>query len=139
MFVAHQATTAQSRYSSFCSFLQNACNWRVLVYKEVQFMYAIIETGGKQIKVEEGQAIFIEKLDTVEGETVTFDKVLFVGGDNVKVGSPVVEGATVTAKVEKQGRAKKIIVFKYKAKKNYRKKQGHRQPFTKVVIEKINA
>lgn len=138
MFVAHQATTAQSRYSSFC-FLQNACNWRVLVYKEVQFMYAIIETGGKQIKVEEGQAIFIEKLDTVEGETVTFDKVLFVGGDNVKVGSPVVEGATVTAKVEKQGRAKKIIVFKYKAKKNYRKKQGHRQPFTKVVIEKINA
>ncbi|MED3549146.1 50S ribosomal protein L21 [Cytobacillus praedii] len=102
-------------------------------------MYAIIETGGKQVKVEEGQTIYIEKLNAEAGETVTFDKVLFVGGDNVKVGSPVVAGATVTAKVEKQGRQKKIIVFKYKAKKNYHKKQGHRQPYTKVVIEKINA
>jgi large subunit ribosomal protein L21 len=102
-------------------------------------MYAIIETGGKQVKVEEGQAIYIEKLTAEAGETVTFDKVLFVGGENVKVGSPVVAGATVTAKVEKQGRQKKIIVFKYKAKKNYHKKQGHRQPYTKVVIEKINA
>lgn len=102
-------------------------------------MYAIIETGGKQVKVEAGQAIYIEKLNVVEGETVTFDKVLFVGGDNVKVGSPLVDGATVTAKVEKQGRQKKITVFKYKAKKNYRKKQGHRQPYTKVVIEAINA
>lgn len=101
-------------------------------------MYAIIETGGKQVKVEEGQAIFIEKLNAEAGETVTFDKVLMVGGDNVKVGSPLVEGATVTAKVEKQGRAKKIIVFKYKSKKNYKRKQGHRQPYTKVVIEKIN-
>lgn len=80
-------------------------------------MYAIIETGGKQIKVEAGQEIYIEKLDVEAGETVTFDKVLFVGGENVKVGSPVVEGATVTAKVEKHGRAKKIIVFKYKAKR----------------------
>ena len=69
----------------------------------------------------------------------SFDKVLFVGGENVKVGSPVVEGATVTAKVEKHGRAKKIIVFKYKAKKNNRKKQGHRQPYTKLVVEAINA
>jgi large subunit ribosomal protein L21 len=102
-------------------------------------MYAIIETGGKQVKVEEGQTIYIEKLNAEAGETVTFDKVLFVGGDRVKVGSPVVAGATVTAKVEKQGRQKKIIVFKYKAKKNYHKKQGHRQPYTKVVIEKINA
>lgn len=103
-------------------------------------MYAIIETGGKQIKVEEGQAIYIEKLDVQEGETVTFDKVLFVGGEAVKVGSPIVEGATVTAKVEKQGRAKKIIIFKYKPKKgSTRRKQGHRQPYTKVVIEKINA
>ena len=102
-------------------------------------MYAIIETGGKQIKVEAGQAIYIEKLDVEAGETVTFDKVLFVGGENVKVGSPVVEGATVTAKVEEQGRAKKIIVFKYKAKKNNRKKQGHRQPYTKLVVEAINA
>lgn len=102
-------------------------------------MYAIIETGGKQLKVEEGQAIYVEKLDAEAGETVTFDKVLFVGGETVKVGSPVVAGATVTAKVEKQGRQKKIIVFKYKAKKNNRKKQGHRQPYTKLVIEKINA
>jgi large subunit ribosomal protein L21 len=100
-------------------------------------MYAIIETGGKQVKVEAGQAIYIEKLNAEAGETVTFDKVLFVGGENVKVGSPVVEGATVTAKVEKNGKAKKIIVFKYKAKKNIRKKQGHRQPFTKVRIENI--
>ncbi|WP_226526329.1 50S ribosomal protein L21 [Metabacillus niabensis] len=102
-------------------------------------MYAIIETGGKQIKVEEGQVIYVEKLGADQGESVTFDKVLFVGGDNVQVGSPTVSGATVTAKVEKQGRQKKITVFKYKAKKNYRKKQGHRQPYTKVMIEKINA
>ncbi|MCT8137525.1 50S ribosomal protein L21 [Anaerobacillus sp. CMMVII] len=102
-------------------------------------MYAIIETGGKQIKVQEGQEIYIEKLDAEVGETVSFDNVLLVGGDSVKVGAPFVEGATVTAKVEKVGRAKKILVYKYKAKKNYRRKQGHRQPYTKVVIEKINA
>lgn len=101
-------------------------------------MYAIIETGGKQVKVEEGQAIYIEKLNVEAGETVTFDKVLMVGGENVKVGSPTVEGATVTGTVEKQGREKKIIVFKYKSKKNYKRKQGHRQPYTKVIIEKIN-
>ena len=102
-------------------------------------MYAIIETGGKQIKVEAGQQIFIEKLDVEAGDTVTFDKVLFVGGENTKVGVPFVEGATVTAKVEKNGRAKKITVFKYKAKKNYRKKQGHRQPYTKLTVDAINA
>ena len=113
--------------------------WRVLVLRGGAVMYAIIETGGKQIRVEEGQTIYIEKLNAEAGETVTFEKVLFVGGDSVKVGSPVVDGASVTAKVEKQGRAKKITVFKYKAKKNYHKKQGHRQPYTKVVIDKINA
>ncbi|QOY34037.1 50S ribosomal protein L21 [Anaerobacillus isosaccharinicus] len=102
-------------------------------------MYAIIETGGKQVKVEEGQVIYIEKLDAEVGETVSFDNVLMVGGDALKVGAPFVEGATVTAKVEKVGRAKKMLVYKYKAKKNYRRKQGHRQPYTKVVIEKINA
>ena len=101
-------------------------------------MYAIIETGGKQVKVEEGQTIYVEKVDVEEGGVVTFDKVLFVGGEDVKVGSPVVEGATVTGKVEKHGKQKKIIVFKYKAKKNNRKKQGHRQPYTKVTIEKIS-
>ena len=101
-------------------------------------MFAIIETGGKQVKVEEGQTIWVEKLDVNEGDSFTFDQVLFVGGDSVKVGSPVVEGASVTAKVEKQGRGKKITVFKYKAKKNYKRKQGHRQPYTKLTIEKIN-
>ena len=102
-------------------------------------MFAIIETGGKQVKVEEGQTIWVEKLDVNEGDSFTFDQILFVGGDSVKVGSPVVEGASVTAKVEKQGRGKKITVFKYKAKKNYKRKQGHRQPYTKLTIEKINA
>lgn len=103
-------------------------------------MYAVIETGGKQYKVSEGDVIFIEKLEVAEGESVTFDKVLILAdGENVNVGTPVVEGATVTAKVEKQGKAKKIYVFKMKRKKNYRRKKGHRQPFTKVTIEKINA
>ncbi|ALC84858.1 MULTISPECIES: 50S ribosomal protein L21 [Bacillaceae] len=101
-------------------------------------MYAIIETGGKQIKVEQGQEIYIEKLDVTADDVVTFDKVLFVGGNDVKVGAPFVEGAKVTAKVVKNGKAKKIIVFKYKAKKNYRKKQGHRQPYTKLVVESIS-
>lgn len=102
-------------------------------------MYAVIETGGKQYKVSEGDVIFIEKLDVAEGEAVTFDKVLVVAdGENVTVGAPAVDGATVTAKVEKQGKAKKIYVFKMKRKKNYRRKKGHRQPFTKVTIEKIN-
>lgn len=102
-------------------------------------MYAIIQTGGKQLKVEEGQSIFIEKLAAEAGETVTFDQVLFVSGDNTKVGAPFVDGASVSAKVEKQGRGKKIDVIKFKAKKNYKRKQGHRQPYTKVTIEKINA
>jgi large subunit ribosomal protein L21 len=102
-------------------------------------MYAIIETGGKQVKVEQGQEIFIEKVAGEVNDVVTFDKVLFVGGDDVKVGVPFVEGATVTAKVVGQGRGKKITVFKYKPKKNYHRKLGHRQPFTKVVIDGINA
>lgn len=102
-------------------------------------MYAIIETGGKQIKVTEGQEIYVEKVAAEENESVTFDKVLFVGGDDVKVGTPYVDGASVTAKVEKHGRQKKVTVFKYKPKKNYHRKQGHRQPYTKLVVEKINA
>ncbi|EKK7204102.1 50S ribosomal protein L21 [Listeria innocua] len=102
-------------------------------------MYAIIETGGKQIKVEAGQEIYVEKLAGEIGDVVTFDKVLFVGGDSAKVGVPFVDGATVTAKVEKQGRAKKLTVYKYKPKKNYHKKQGHRQPYTKLTIDAINA
>lgn len=102
-------------------------------------MYAIIETGGKQIKVQEGQEIYVEKISGEADEVITFDKVLFVGGDAVKVGAPFVDGATVTAKVEKQGRQKKINVIKFKRRKNYHRKQGHRQPYTKLVVEKINA
>ena len=101
-------------------------------------MYAVIETGGKQVRCEKGASIFVEKLNVEAGETVTFEKVLVANvGDATKVGTPYVEGAKVTAVVEKQGKSQKIIVFKYKAKKNERKKQGHRQPFTAVKIEKI--
>ncbi|MBS6832418.1 MAG: 50S ribosomal protein L21 [Clostridiales bacterium] len=102
-------------------------------------MYAIIETGGKQYKVEQGDVVFVEKLGVEEGETVTFDKVLVVGGDDVKVGAPYVDGASVEASVVKNGKDKKIIVYKYKSKKGYHKKQGHRQPYTKVEIKAINA
>ena len=103
-------------------------------------MYAVIVTGGKQYKVSEGDTIFVEKLEVEEGSSVTFDQVLIAGeGDDVKVGAPTVDGATVDAKVVKNGKAKKIYVFKMKRKKNERKKKGHRQPYTKVEITKINA
>ena len=102
-------------------------------------MHAIIETGGKQYKVAEGDTLFIEKLPAEAGDAVTFRKVLAViDGDKLTVGTPVVEGAKVDASVVKNGRGKKIIVFKYKPKKNYRRKQGHRQPYTKVTIGKIS-
>lgn len=101
-------------------------------------MYAIIKTGGKQYRVQEGDNIFVEKLDADVDSNVVFDQVLAVVNDgDVKVGAPVVEGTKVTAKVLAQGKEKKILVFKYKAKSNYRRRQGHRQPFTKVSIEKI--
>ena len=101
-------------------------------------MHAIIETGGKQFKVTEGDTLFIEKLPVESGETVTFDKVLAViDGDKITVGTPVVAGAKVDASVVKNGKGKKVIVFKYKPKKGYRRKQGHRQPYTKVTIGKI--
>lgn len=103
-------------------------------------MYAVIETGGKQYKVAVGDVISVEKLDVEEGAEVTFDKVLMTGeGSDVKVGAPAIEGATVTAKVLKNGKAKKVVVFKMKRKKNYRRKKGHRQPFTKVEITAVNA
>lgn len=102
-------------------------------------MYAVIETGGKQLRVEKGAEVFAEKIDAEVGETVTFDQVLMVGGDNLSVGNPYVENATVEAKVVKHGKQRKIVVFKYKPKKNYHRKQGHRQPYTKLEITNIKA
>ena len=102
-------------------------------------MYAIIETGGKQYKVEAGDTLFIEKLDVEADSEVTFDKVIAVGSDDgIKVGAPYVDGATVTAKAIKNGKGKKVRIFKYNPKKGYRKRQGHRQPYTKVEIAKIS-
>ncbi len=102
-------------------------------------MYAIIETGGKQVRVEVGEKIYVEKLDADVNSVVTFDKVLLIGDKKAKVGAPYVKGATVTARVEKQGLSKKIRVFKYKSKANYRRTMGHRQPYTCLVVETINA
>ena len=101
--------------------------------------YAIVETGGKQMKVAVGDKIFVEKLNAEEGKDVTLDKVLFVGGDATKVGAPYVKGASVDCKVEKHGKNAKITIYKYKAKANERKKQGHRQPYTCLVVKAINA
>jgi len=104
-------------------------------------MYAVVVTGGKQYRVSEGDVIYVEKLNAEVEATVELDNVLVLSKDNgeVVIGKPVVDGAKVTAKVLDQGKDKKIIVFKYKRKKDYRKKQGHRQPYTKLQIEKINA
>jgi large subunit ribosomal protein L21 len=103
-------------------------------------MYAVIETGGKQYQVKAGDEIFVEKLAVEADQAVTFDKVMAVGTDDgIKVGAPYVDGATVSAKVVKNGKAKKITVFTYKPKKGEKRKMGHRQPYTKVVIEAINA
>ncbi|MFD1440006.1 50S ribosomal protein L21 [Lacticaseibacillus hegangensis] len=103
-------------------------------------MYAIIKTGGKQYKAEVGEALYVEKLDVEEGATVTFDQVILVGGEgDAKIGTPTIDGATVTGKVEKQGREKKVVTYKYKPKKHQHQKKGHRQPYTKVVIDAINA
>ncbi|MEZ3429787.1 MAG: 50S ribosomal protein L21 [Lachnospiraceae bacterium] len=101
-------------------------------------MYAIIATGGKQYKVSEGDVIKVEKLDAEEGNTVTFDEVIAVSNDSLKVGSDVAN-ATVTATVMEQGRNRKVIVYKYKRKTGYHKKNGHRQAYTRVKIDKINA
>lgn len=103
-------------------------------------MYAIIKTGGKQYRVSEGETLQVEKLEAEVGAEVVFEEVLTVVNDaDVKFGAPVVEGAKVTAKVVEHGKADKIFVFKYKAKSNYRKRQGHRQPFTTVEITSIEA
>lgn len=101
-------------------------------------MYAIIESCGKQYKVTEGDVVFFEKLDTEEGKKVTFDKVVLVSNEGkIEVGAPYVKGVKVEGKVVSHGKGKKIIVYKYKAKKNYRRTQGHRQPYTKVEITSI--
>ena len=104
-------------------------------------MYAIIESCGKQYKVAEGDVVFFEKLDAEEGKKVTFDKVVLVSEEDgkVQIGNPYVKGIKVEGKVVSHGKAKKILVFKYKAKKNYRRTQGHRQPYTKVEITGIKA
>ena len=103
-------------------------------------MFAVIETGGKQYKVNEGDVIFVEKLECAEGDTIEFDRVLLVSdNDGIKVGAPVIEGAKVSASVVKNGKAKKIYVMTYKPKKNEKRKLGHRQPYTKVQINKIEA
>ena len=101
-------------------------------------MYAIIETGGKQYRVQNGDKIAVEKLGIEDGQKVIFDRVLVVGdGDDVKVGAPYVDGVTVEGNVIETGKGKKVVIFKYKAKKDYRKKQGHRQPYTMVKIESL--
>ncbi|HBG75713.1 50S ribosomal protein L21 [Eubacteriales bacterium mix99] len=102
-------------------------------------MYAVIKTGGKQYRVQEGDILTVEKLDVPEGSAVKFDEVLALSrDDSLKVGTPVLDGAAVEANVLGQGKGKKVTVFKYKPKKHYRRKQGHRQPFTRVQITKIN-
>ena len=102
-------------------------------------MYAVIKTGGKQYRVQQGDVIFVEKIDAQADEQVTFEEVLLVNdGEATKIGTPVVEGAKVEGKVLSQVKAAKIVVYKYKAKKNERKKQGHRQPYTKIEITAIN-
>ena len=111
---------------------------RVLYEREVLFVFAVIETGGKQYKVNEGDVIFVEKLDVAEGDTITFESVKALSiGDTFEVGTPNVAGAVVKATVVKNGKGKKIYVLKYKSKKNEKKKIGHRQPYTKVQILSI--
>jgi len=102
-------------------------------------VYAIIECGGKQYRVQEGDLVRVEKLAAEVGSSVTIDQVLLVGGETTKIGTPVVVGAKVTCRVMNQDKEKKVLVFHYKAKKNIRKKYGHRQPFTSLLIEKIEA
>lgn len=100
-------------------------------------MYAVIETGGKQVKVTVGEAIYVEKLNVEAGQTYTFDKVLALGGEETVIGTPYVEGAKVVCECEKQGRGKKIVVYHYEPKKQYKNKQGHRQAYTKLVVKSI--
>lgn len=101
-------------------------------------MFAVIQTGGKQYRVAQGDRLRVEKLAGDVGAAVTFDKVLLIGGESVKVGTPLVSGAKVSAEIVAQGRDKKVIVFKFRRRKNYRRKQGHRQPFTELKITGVS-
>jgi large subunit ribosomal protein L21 len=102
-------------------------------------MYAVIKTGGKQYRVSEGQILRVEKLDGNAGDAVTFQEVLLVGGESTKIGRPTVPGAQVSAQIMAQDRAKKVVIFKFRRRKNYRRKTGHRQPFTELKITGISA
>lgn len=103
-------------------------------------MYAVVETGGKQYRVQEGDIIAVEKLDLEVGEKINFEKVLLISdGETIKVGAPYVDACNVNGTVVEHGKGQKVIIFKYKAKKDYRKKQGHRQPYTMIKIEKVSA
>ena len=126
--VEPHSTTARKRFK------RKYLTWRVLDYKGGIKMKAVIETGGKQYYVTEGSIIYIEKIDEEKNKTVKFDKVLMIDS---KVGQPYVDGAEVSGEVLKHGKNKKIIVYKYNQKKNYHKKQGHRQPYTKIEIKSI--
>ena len=102
-------------------------------------MYAVIKTGGKQYRVSEGQTLRVEKLPGAPGDKIAFDEVLMLGGDSFKIGTPLLAGASVKATIVAQDKAKKVIVFKFKRRKNYRRKNGHRQPFTELLITGISA
>lgn len=100
-------------------------------------MYAVIKTGGKQYRVSEGQKVLVEKLPGQKGDKITLNEVLFVGGDSPQIGQPLVKGASVAAEIAEQGRGKKLVIFKFRRRKNYRRKTGHRQPFTALKITGI--
>jgi len=117
---------------------ESTCIRRDLI-EEVHFMYAIMQTGGKQYRVQEGDIVYVEKLDLLEGDSIDLDVLLLSGENGIRIGSPLVDGAKINAKVLAHGKGEKIVIYKYKAKKNYRRKQGHRQPFTKLEVVTINS
>jgi len=116
------------------------CSLGQVAVKEAKSMYAVVSTGGKQYRIQEGDILRVEKIPGEIGSAVSFDKVLMISdGDNMKLGQPIVEEATVQGHIIEQGKAKKIIVFKYKRRKRYRRKKGHRQQYTAIKIDRIEA